>query len=87
MQLNSGLVGSYYCGDRGLTDLAVLDVYKVADDHNVIVVGGAANSVGAAGGWVQGGGHSLLGGLYGVGVDSRCLFTRQDISQIIYRYL
>ncbi|CAE6505741.1 unnamed protein product [Rhizoctonia solani] len=44
-------------------------VYKVADAHNVSVVGGGAPSVGAAGGWIQGGGHSPLGGLFGMGVD------------------
>lgn len=39
------------------------------------VVGGAANSVGAAGGWIQGGGHSPLGALYGMGVDSECRYV------------
>ncbi|CAE6474213.1 unnamed protein product, partial [Rhizoctonia solani] len=33
-----------------------IDVYKAAEQHNATVVGGAAPSVGAAGGWVQGGG-------------------------------
>ncbi|KAG9122435.1 hypothetical protein FRC07_001176, partial [Ceratobasidium sp. 392] len=51
------------------------DVYKAADEHNVTVVGGAANSVGAAGGWLQGGGHSPLGVLYGMGVDNVLQFT------------
>ncbi|KAF8604596.1 FAD-binding domain-containing protein [Ceratobasidium sp. AG-I] len=46
------------------------DVYREADKRNVLVVGGAARSVGAAGGWVQGGGHSPLGGKYGMGVDN-----------------
>ncbi|KAH7341890.1 hypothetical protein B0J17DRAFT_765885 [Rhizoctonia solani] len=46
------------------------DVYQAADEHNVTVVGGAARSVGAAGGWVQGGGHSPLGVKYGMGVDN-----------------
>ncbi|CAE7154793.1 unnamed protein product [Rhizoctonia solani] len=46
------------------------DVYKSANDHNVTVVGGAYPSVGAAGGWLQGGGHSPLSGLYGLGVDN-----------------
>ncbi|KAF8597925.1 putative FAD binding domain protein [Ceratobasidium sp. AG-I] len=45
-------------------------VYQAADARGVIVVGGAANSVGAAGGWIQGGGHSPLGALYGMGVDN-----------------
>ncbi|QRW18486.1 FAD-binding domain protein [Rhizoctonia solani] len=52
-----------------------LDVYRAADAHNVSVVGGAARSVGAAGGWVQGGGHSPLGGLFGMGVDNVLQFT------------
>ncbi|KAG8696540.1 hypothetical protein FRC08_007085, partial [Ceratobasidium sp. 394] len=51
------------------------DVYKAADDHNVTVVGGAANSVGAAGGWLQGGGHGPLGATYGMGVDNVLQFT------------
>ncbi|KAG8722046.1 hypothetical protein FRC09_006928 [Ceratobasidium sp. 395] len=46
------------------------DVYQAADKRKIVVVGGAANSVGAAGGWVQGGGHSPLGSLYGMGVDN-----------------
>ncbi|KAG8759818.1 hypothetical protein FRC11_001331 [Ceratobasidium sp. 423] len=45
-------------------------VYKAANDHNVTVVGAMAQSVGAAGGWIQGGGHSILSGLYGLGVDN-----------------
>ena len=46
------------------------DVYQAANERNAIVVGGAARSVGAAGGWVQGGGHSPLGALYEMGIDS-----------------
>ncbi|CAE6448508.1 unnamed protein product [Rhizoctonia solani] len=52
-----------------------IDVYKAANDHNVTVVGGAARTVGAAGGWIQGGGHSPLGALYGMGVDNVLQFT------------
>ncbi|CAE6529064.1 unnamed protein product [Rhizoctonia solani] len=47
-----------------------IDVYKAANDHNVTVVGGAFPTVGAAGGWIQGGGHSPLSGLYGLGIDN-----------------
>jgi hypothetical protein len=46
------------------------DVYRAADAHGVIVVGGSSYSVGAAGGWVLGGGHSSLSPQYGLGVDS-----------------
>ncbi|KAG8731948.1 hypothetical protein FRC10_001325 [Ceratobasidium sp. 414] len=51
------------------------DVYQAVDERNMTIVGGAANSVGAAGGWVQGGGHSPLGSLYGMGVDNVLQFT------------
>ncbi|KAG8724815.1 hypothetical protein FRC09_013776 [Ceratobasidium sp. 395] len=51
------------------------DVYDAVDKHNMTIVGGAANSVGAAGGWVQGGGHSPLGWLYGMGVDNVLQYT------------
>ncbi|CAE6443500.1 unnamed protein product [Rhizoctonia solani] len=49
-------------------------VYKAAKEHNATVVGGAAPSVGAAGGWVQGGGHSPISGFYGLGVDNALQF-------------
>lgn len=48
-----------------------LDVYKKADELNVTVAGGGSRGVGAAGGWLQGGGHGPLGGLHGMGVDSK----------------
>ncbi|KAG9120562.1 hypothetical protein FRC07_003898, partial [Ceratobasidium sp. 392] len=51
------------------------DVYKAADEHNVTVAGGASNRVGAAGGWLQGGGHGPLGSLYGMGVENVLQFT------------
>ncbi|CUA78435.1 hypothetical protein RSOLAG22IIIB_13146 [Rhizoctonia solani] len=56
------------------------DVYQAANDHNVTVVGGAYPSVGAAGGWLQGGGHSPLSGLYGLGIDNvlQIRFVRPD---------
>ena len=46
------------------------DVYKAADVHGVIVVGGAEPTVGASGGYCQGGGHSPLSRLYGLCVDN-----------------
>ncbi|PVF95626.1 FAD-binding domain-containing protein [Serendipita vermifera] len=45
-------------------------VNKAADEHGVIVVGGSSYSVGAAGGWVLGGGHSSMSPQYGLGVDN-----------------
>lgn len=44
---------------------------KAADEKGVVVVGGASYSVGAAGGWVLGGGHGSLSPQYGLGVDSK----------------
>ncbi|KAG9105493.1 hypothetical protein FRC07_009243 [Ceratobasidium sp. 392] len=40
-----------------------------ADQNNVTFIGGSSPTVGAAGGWVQGGGHSSLSNQYGLGVD------------------
>ncbi|KAG8714353.1 hypothetical protein FRC08_012055 [Ceratobasidium sp. 394] len=51
------------------------DVYQAVDERNMTIVGGAANSVGAAGGYVQGGGHSPLGFLYGMAADNVLQFT------------
>ncbi|KAG8815883.1 hypothetical protein FRC17_000558 [Serendipita sp. 399] len=45
-------------------------VYKAADAHGVVVVGGTGYTVGAAGGWILGGGHSALSPQYGLGVDN-----------------
>ncbi|KDQ07936.1 hypothetical protein BOTBODRAFT_192090 [Botryobasidium botryosum FD-172 SS1] len=51
------------------------DVYREADARNVTVVGGAAITVGAAGGWPLGGGHSFLSPQYGLGVDNIIQFS------------
>lgn len=48
----------------------LIDVYEAAAQQGVIVVGGHARTVGAAGGWLTGGGHSAWSNLYGLGVDS-----------------
>ncbi|PVF95630.1 FAD-binding domain-containing protein [Serendipita vermifera] len=45
-------------------------VYQKASEHGVVVVGGGCYTVGAAGGWVLGGGHSSLSPQYGLGVDN-----------------
>jgi hypothetical protein len=50
-----------------------IDVYQAAAQQGVIVVGGHARTVGAAGGWLTGGGHSAWSNLYGLGVDSEWL--------------
>ncbi|KAF9013840.1 FAD-binding domain-containing protein [Hymenopellis radicata] len=44
-------------------------VYKYAEANNITAVGGYHPTVGAAGGWLMGGGHSILSPVYGLGVD------------------
>ncbi|KAJ7596506.1 FAD binding domain-containing protein [Mycena floridula] len=46
-----------------------IEAYSYAEEHNVTIVGGTDRSVGASGGWLQGGGHSLLSNTMGLGVD------------------
>ncbi|KAG8751645.1 hypothetical protein FRC11_009187 [Ceratobasidium sp. 423] len=48
-------------------DLESLFLY--ADSNNLTFVGGSSKTVGASGGWVQGGGHSVLSNTYGLGAD------------------
>jgi hypothetical protein len=45
------------------------EAYQAARQRNRVIVGGvsASGSVGAAGGWLQGGGHSPLASKYGLG--------------------
>jgi hypothetical protein len=46
-----------------------IDAYRAAHEHNVTLVGGAQPGVGVAGGWLSGGGHSILTPAFGLGVD------------------
>ncbi|RYP89869.1 hypothetical protein DL770_004021 [Monosporascus sp. CRB-9-2] len=45
------------------------DLYAFASAHNSTFVGGYSDTIAASGGWVQGGGHSVLSPVYGMGVD------------------
>lgn len=45
------------------------EVYTYAEQQNVTFIGAYANTVGVSGGWVQGGGHSVLSPVYGLGID------------------
>ncbi|VBB84805.1 Putative FAD binding domain dehydrogenase [Podospora comata] len=47
----------------------VRQVYEAADRNGVSVLGGICESVGYAGGYVAGGGHTPLSGLYGMAAD------------------
>ncbi|KAG0230213.1 hypothetical protein BGW42_001080 [Actinomortierella wolfii] len=46
------------------------DVYKIIDQHDRVVVGGDEPTVGAAGGYCLGGGHSHISRHYGLCVDN-----------------
>ncbi|KAI2635282.1 hypothetical protein GGS21DRAFT_74343 [Xylaria nigripes] len=45
------------------------DAYTFAHAHGVIFVGGTVATIGASGGWLLGGGHGVLTGTHGLGVD------------------
>ena len=46
------------------------EAYEAVKRRNRVIVGGlsAKRSIGAAGGWLQGGGHSALSPKYGLGI-------------------
>lgn len=46
------------------------EIYKAAHEKGRVVVGGEGETVGVMGGYIQGGGHSPLTGLYGTGADN-----------------
>ncbi|KAJ0425698.1 hypothetical protein BJY00DRAFT_298348 [Aspergillus carlsbadensis] len=46
------------------------EVYEFVNNHGYRVVGGTSPSVGMAGGWLAGGGHSMLSNELGMGVDN-----------------
>ena len=45
------------------------EAYAAADNHNSVIVGGDCATVGAAGGYTQGGGHSVLSSKFGLAAD------------------
>lgn len=45
------------------------EAYEFADKHGVTILCGYSPTVGLSGGWVMGGGHSVLSNVYGLGVD------------------
>lgn len=47
----------------------IRDIYKAAYDQRLVVVGGEGMTVGYAGGYLQGGGHSPLSSILGMGAD------------------
>ena len=51
------------------------EAYKYADQEGVTIICGYSSTVGMSGGWVQGGGHSVLTNVYGLGVDRVLQYT------------
>ncbi|KAI0866916.1 putative 6-hydroxy-D-nicotine oxidase [Xylaria cubensis] len=49
--------------------IEVGELYAAADKYGVSAVGGECKGVGVVGGYIQGGGHSPLSSLYGLGAD------------------
>lgn len=55
------------------------ELYTAADSYGVTAVGGLCTTVGAAGGYFAGGGHSPMTSLLGMGADQvRFLKTEGD---------
>lgn len=50
------------------------EIYKAAHEKGRVVVGGEGETVGVMGGYILGGGHSPLTGLYGTGADNVLAF-------------
>jgi hypothetical protein len=46
------------------------EAYAAVDQYGRMIVGAGCSSVGAAGGWLAGGGHGILSPTYGLGVDN-----------------
>ncbi|KAK6833641.1 hypothetical protein PG987_008335 [Apiospora arundinis] len=54
--------------------VTVREVYEAAHRHGVSALGGICESVGFAGGYITGGGHTPLSGLYGMASDQALAF-------------
>ncbi|KAF2179737.1 FAD-binding domain-containing protein [Zopfia rhizophila CBS 207.26] len=50
--------------------VTVKELYQAAEDAGVTATGGICESVGYAGGYIQGGGHTPMSGLYGMAADN-----------------
>lgn len=51
------------------------ELYTYLASKSAMVVGGSANTVGIAGGYIQGGGHSIMGWIAGMASDNALEFT------------
>ena len=50
------------------------DLYAFLGSQQTMVVGGSSNTVGISGGYIQGGGHSIMGWLHGMASDNALEF-------------
>ncbi|KAH6842950.1 hypothetical protein B0I37DRAFT_407895 [Chaetomium sp. MPI-CAGE-AT-0009] len=68
--------GKYYTGPAARigAGVEVREMYEAAAARGLRVAGGSCPSVGAAGGWTQGGGHGPLTAAYGLGADQTLEF-------------
>jgi len=53
-----------------------IEAYEAARQHNRAIVGASSRSVGAAGGWLAGGGHSVIAPNYGLGTPNSPVGTK-----------
>ncbi|QKX63160.1 uncharacterized protein TRUGW13939_10329 [Talaromyces rugulosus] len=71
-QIVTNYSSDYYTGPAVKAGAGVIAgfLYKIVFDAGYRVVGGTCASVGIAGGYAAGGGHSLINGLYGMAADN-----------------
>lgn len=64
------------------------EAYDAAQAHGRVLVGGLA-SIGAAGGWLMGGGHTAIAPTYGLGktfnISLNCVIMQRSRSRQCYR--
>ena len=53
----------------------LVDLYRFCHENNVTVVGGFSSTVGVAGGYIQGGGHSVISPWKGLASDHVLQYT------------
>ena len=52
------------------------EAYQAVKQHNRAIIGASSQGVGAAGGWLAGGGHSILTPNYGLGAPNSPVRTK-----------
>ncbi|KAI1453180.1 FAD/FMN-containing protein [Annulohypoxylon moriforme] len=70
-QSSTGCAGSNWTGAAMKLSGGYMwrEVYAVAKEHGVVVVGGGSPTVSSTGGWMQGGGHGPASRTFGLGAD------------------